>query len=106
MKNSVKSYSFFTFCDINKVNNVKGDLTMKKKVIIVLIVAILLILLFPIRSQLRDGGTVEYKALLYKVSKVSRLISIEEMEAEGKVKDYDKGIIIEVFGFEIFNSVN
>ena len=78
---------------------------MKKKVIIVLIVAILLILLFPIRSQLRDGGTVEYKAVLYKVSKVSRLISREEMEAEGKVKDYDKGIIIEVLGFEIFNNV-
>ena len=31
---------------------------MKKKVIIVVIVVILLILLFPIRFQLRDGGTV------------------------------------------------
>lgn len=78
---------------------------MKEKVIIVLIVAILFILLFPIRLQLKDGGTVEYKALLYKVSKVSRLISIEEMEAKGKVKDYDKGIIIEILGFEIFNNV-
>lgn len=78
---------------------------MKKKVIIVLIVVILLILIFPIRLQLKDGGTVEYKALLYKVSKVSRLISIEEMEAEGKVKDYDKGIIFEILGFEIFNNV-
>ena len=105
MKNSVKSYSFFTFCDINKVNNVKGDLTMKKKVIIVLIVAFLLILIFPIRLQLKDGGTVEYKALLYKVSKVSRLISIEEMEAEGKVKDYDKGIIVEILGMTVYNNV-
>lgn len=78
---------------------------MKKKVIIVLIVAILLILIFPIRLQLKDGGTVEYKALLYKISKVSRLISIKEMEAEGKVKDYDKGIIVEILGFEIFNNV-
>ena len=78
---------------------------MKKKILIVIIIAIILILLFPIRLQLKDGGTVEYKALLYKVSKVSRLISIEEMEAEGKVKDYDKGIIIEILGFEIFNNV-
>ena len=76
---------------------------MKKKVII--IVVILFVLLFPIRLQLRDGGTVEYKALLYKVSKVNKLISIEEMEAEGKIKNYDKGIIIEVLGFEIFNNV-
>ena len=79
----------------------------KKKLIIVsIIVLILLILLIPKSRYLNDGGTVEYQALLYKVSKVSRLISREEMEAEGKVKDYDKGIIIEVFGFEIFNSAN
>ena len=69
---------------------------MKNKVIIVsIIVLILLILLIPRPRYLNDGGTVEYKAVLYKVSKVSRLISREEMEAEGKVKDYDKGIIIE-----------
>ena len=79
---------------------------MKNKVIIVsIIVLILLILLIPRPRYLNDGGTVEYKAVLYKVSKVSRLISREEMEAEGKVKDYDKGIIIEVLGFEIFNNV-
>lgn len=78
---------------------------MKKKVIIVLIVVFLLILVFPKTRYLNDGGTVEYKALLYKVSKVSRLISIEEMKAEGKIKEYDKGIIIEILGFEIFNNV-
>jgi hypothetical protein len=78
---------------------------MKKKVIIVAIVASLLILLVPKPRYLNDGGTVEYKAVLYKASKVNRLISREEMEAEGKVKDYDKGIIIEVLGFEIFNNV-
>ena len=78
---------------------------MKTKVIIVVIVATLLILLFPIRLKLKDGGTVEYKALVYKVSKVKRLISIEEMEQEGKIKEYDDGIIVEILGFEIFNNV-
>ena len=79
---------------------------MKKKVLItIVIVAIILILLFPIRLQLKDGGTVQYKALLYKVSKVHRLISIEEMEKEGKIKEYDDGIVIEILGFEIFNNV-
>ncbi len=78
---------------------------MKKNVKIVLLVIILLILLFPIRSQLQDGGTVEYKAILYKVSKVKKLISIEEMEKEEKIKEYDHGIIIEVLGIEIFNNV-
>lgn len=78
---------------------------MKKKVIIVSIVVVLLILLFPFRYQLKDGGTVEYKALVYKVSKVKRLISIEEMEQEGKIKKYDQGIVIEIFGLEIYNNV-
>lgn len=78
---------------------------MKKKAILSLTVIILMILLFPIRNQLKDGGTVEYKAFLYKISKVQRLISIEEMEREGKIKEYDQGIIIEILGFEIYNDV-
>ncbi|MDE6141969.1 MAG: hypothetical protein K2G03_05140, partial [Bacilli bacterium] len=68
---------------------------MKKKVIIISIVVVLLILLFPIRTQLKDGGTVEYKALVYKVSKVKKLISIEEMEKEVKIKEYNQVIVIE-----------
>ena len=78
---------------------------MKKKVIIILVAIILLVLLFPIKNQLKDGGTVEYKALVYKVSKVKKLISKEEMEREGKIKEYDHGIIIEILGFEIYNNV-
>lgn len=77
---------------------------MKKKIIILLVVA-LLIILFPIRNNLKDGGTVEYKSLVYRVSKVNRLITLEEMEKEGKVKEYEKGIIIEILGFEVYNNV-
>lgn len=75
---------------------------MKKKVKIILIVIILLISLFPIRSQLKDGGTIEYKALLYKVSKVHSLALLEEME---NGKTYNEGIIVEILGFEIYNNV-
>lgn len=78
---------------------------MKKKLIIGIIILIFLILLIPIPNHLKDGGTVEYKALVYKVSKVKRLISIEEMEQEGKIKEYDQGIIVEILGFEIYNNV-
>ncbi|MEG1009288.1 MAG: hypothetical protein RSF67_05695 [Clostridia bacterium] len=78
---------------------------MKKKAIIISIVLILMILLFPIRNQLKDGGTVEYQALLYKISKVKKLISIEEMEKEEKIKPRDQGFIVEIFGFEVFNNV-
>lgn len=75
---------------------------MKKKVIILSIVIILLFLLFPIRYQYRDGGTVEYKALVYKVSKVHSLTSIDEMK---NGKEFNEGIIIEILGFEIYNNV-
>lgn len=42
---------------------------MKKKIIIIAIVVILLVLLVPIKSVLKDGGTVEYNAVLYSVIK-------------------------------------
>ncbi len=70
-----------------------------------IIVILLFILLCPMRNQLKDGGTVEYKAILYKVSKVKRLISLEKMEKEGKIKEYERGFIIEILGFEVFNNV-
>ncbi len=78
---------------------------MKKKVKIGAVIFILLILLFPIKTHLKDGGTVEYRAILYKVSDVKTLISEEEMKEEGKLTPYDQGIIIEILGFEIFNNV-
>ena len=76
-----------------------------KKFIIALIIILVLILLIPIPNHLQDGGTVEYKAVLYKISKVHKLIWLEEMEEEGKIKEYDEGIIIEVLGIEIYNNV-
>ena len=59
---------------------------MAKKIIIAVFIIALIVLLFPIRNQLRDGGTVEYKALLYKVSKVHTLMPVDEAEASDKVK--------------------
>ena len=46
---------------------------MKKKVIIICILVVLVILLFPIKLQYKDGGTIEYKAILYKVIKWHRI---------------------------------
>ena len=76
---------------------------MKKKVIICICVLVAIILLFPIRLQKKDGGTVEYKALLYKVSDVHSLTTLEEYE---NGKEFNEGIIIEILGIEVFNNVN
>ena len=73
---------------------------MKKKVIIVMIVVILilLILLVPRTRYLNDGGTVEYKALLYNVTKLNKL---NYYSSTG----YDKGTIIEILGKEVYNDI-
>lgn len=67
---------------------------MKKKIII-LICVILVIMLIPVRLQLKDGGTVEYKSILYKVSKVHRLID----------NGFDIGTEIRILGFKVFDNV-
>lgn len=72
---------------------------MKKKILIIVIIVLLLILLTPIPMHLNDGGTVEYKALTYRISKVHKLTGDLE-------KMYDDGTIIEILGFEVFNNVN
>lgn len=82
-----------------------GEGFIKKKIMIAAILLALVVLLFPIRTQLKDGGTVQYTAALYRVSKVHRLISIEEMKQEGKVKEFDDGITVELLGFELFSNV-
>lgn len=71
---------------------------MRKKAIIVMVIIVLFILLIPTPMHLNDGGTVECKALLYKVSKVHRLTGDLE-------KMYEDGTIIEILGIEIFNNV-
>ena len=43
---------------------------MRKKVIIFIIIIVALILLFPIPMHLSDGGSVEYKALLYTITSI------------------------------------
>ena len=88
---------------------------MKKKVLISLIIIVLVILLFPRRNALNDGGTIEYKAVVCKVSKVHRYkidgklhyaycMQRDRKGAGGEADGYN-GIIIELFGKEIYNNV-
>lgn len=72
---------------------------MKKKniLIIAIIVLLLVVLLFPFKiNQLKDGGTVEYKALLYKLTDYHKF---------GTDTEYVEGIKFEILGKEIFNNL-
>lgn len=73
---------------------------MKKKVIIGLCTLLTIILLFPIPLHLKDGGTVEYKSVLYSVQKVHRLGAVDSGQ------EYLEGTVVKILGFEVFNNVN
>lgn len=72
---------------------------MRKKVIIIIAI-ILIILLIPIPIKLRDGGSTEYRAILYSVTKYNRLSKVEE---DGNTK-YINGTEVKVLGFEVYNN--
>ena len=68
--------------------------TVKKKITIAAIIILLLVLLVPIPAHVKDGGTVVYGALVYRVHRLA-------IQGDG----YEEGIIIEILGFEVFNNV-
>ena len=78
---------------------------MKKRIKVILIVVGIFVLLFPIRRRSQDNILWEYKSLVYKVSKVKKLVSNEKIEREIIVKEYNNEIIVEIFGFKIYSSI-
>ena len=74
---------------------------MKKIIIIVSSLILAAVLLVPTPMYMEDGGTVEYKAILYSVADVHRLNQDEETDAP-----YQDGTIITILGIEVFNNVH
>lgn len=70
----------------------------KKKVSIVIAVVLAVILLVPIPLFYKDGGTVEYKALVYSVTLLHSI-------AEKNVPGYNIGTVVEILGFTVHNDV-
>ena len=79
---------------------------MKKKIVIGIVVFFMLVLLIPIRMQMKDGGSVQYKAVLYTVTKYHQ-ITMEWDDENKEVADsgYRVGWGVKVLGLEIFNNV-
>ena len=74
---------------------------MNKQLLAVAAVLLAAVLLFPIPLRKKDGGTVEYKAVLYSVQDVHRI----NPEINAK-EEFIEGTIVEIFGIEIFNNVD
>ena len=73
---------------------------MKKKFFVVIAI-IAVILLTPVRMNLKDGGSVRYKALVYDVTKIHRLAP----EVDG-VKPYIDGFEIKILGMTVYRETN
>lgn len=75
---------------------------MKKKTsAVIVIIVVLLILLTPIRMNLKDGGSVRYKALIYEVIKIHQL----SPDVDG-VKPYIDGFEIKILGMTVYRETN
>lgn len=71
---------------------------MKKKMILVGAIILLLILLFPIPLYLKDGGSVEFRALFYTIIKYHKLVAERE--------EYVEGIEIKILGRKVYSNIN
>lgn len=75
---------------------------MKKKFfVVIVIIVVLVILLTPVRTNLKDGGSVKYKSLVYEVTKIHQLA----LDEDG-VKPYIDGFEIKILGMTVYRETN
>ena len=77
------------------------DCMKKKFFVVIAIIAVLVILLTPVRMNLKDGGSVRYKALVYEVTIIHQLAP----EVDG-VKPYIDGFEIKILGMTVYRETN
>ena len=73
----------------------------RKTFAVITIIVVLAILLTPIRMNLKDGGSVSYKSLVYEITK------IHQYNPEfDDVKPYIDGIEIKILGMRVYRETN
>lgn len=70
---------------------------MKRKVIVGIIIVLLIVLLIPLPLRYKDGGTVEYRAVLYSVT------NYHSLKAE---EGYYTGIQVKILGILVYDSTD
>ena len=72
---------------------------MKKKIIIIVSIVVFALMLIPIPNRLKDGGSVEYKAVLYQYTKIHSL-------NEYSVTGYADGWELYILGIRVGGNTN
>ena len=70
-----------------------------KKIIIIAIVIIATLILIPIPNRLKDGGSIEYNAILYKYTKIHRLSAKSST-------GYEDGWELRILGIHVGGTIN
>lgn len=71
----------------------------KKNIILIIAIVVFIIMLIPVPIRLKDGGSIEYKAILYKYTKIHRL---NEKSSTG----YEDGWELKILGVHIGGKTN
>lgn len=77
-----------------------------KKIIIVTIILLVMLVLIPIPSKMKDGGTTHYNAILYDVYDMHRITTPDDYNDAIVGNEYIEGTIIKILGFEVYNNTN
>ena len=72
-----------------------------KKLIKIIVCLLVSMLLIPIKSVCKDGGTKVYNAILYDVYDVHRIYDYNDQEME-----YIEGKIVVILGIEVYNDTD
>lgn len=68
---------------------------MIKKIVLRIVVAVAIVLLIPLPTHYKDGGTVEYKAILYSVT------NYHSIRSEG---GFYTGVEVKICGFVVYDN--
>ena len=71
----------------------------KKKIILIIVTLMFIIMLVPIKDKLYDGGSTEYRALLYRYTKIHRL-------SEKSYTGYEDGWELRILGIKVGGIIN
>ena len=71
----------------------------KKKIIIIVTIVVFILMLIPIPNRLKDGGSVEYNAVLYQYTKIHRL-------SERSSTGYEDGWELKILGIKIGGKID
>lgn len=71
----------------------------KRNIILIVVIVIFILMLIPMPIKLKDGGSVEYKAILYKYTKIHRL-------SEQSTTGYEDGWELKILGLQVGGKIN